>query len=181
VLALGVTGVALAYFYHAPPLKLSYRGLGEVTVALTYGPLICAGTYLVQRHGVPARVWAASVPLGLLVGAFLWINEFPDRRADATAGKRTLVVRLGAERASTAFAGIVAAALLALAALPLAGLPPAVLLGAVGFVPLLAAARRLRSSPDVTARIVAAQGWTLLGFVLVALAMSIGLAVAALG
>jgi 1,4-dihydroxy-2-naphthoate octaprenyltransferase len=180
VLALGVAGVALAYFYHAPPLRLSYRGLGEIAVALTYGPLICAGTYLVQRHTAPPRVWLASLPLGILVGAFLWINEFPDRRADATAGKRTLVVRLGAARASTAYAGIVAAALVALLLLPLAGLPPAVLFGAVGFLPLFAAARRLRASPEVTARVVAAQGWTLLGFVLVALAMSIGLVIAAL-
>jgi len=178
VLAIAAVGVVLAYFYHAPPLKLSYRGLGELAVAVTYGPLICAGTYLVQRHAIPAHVWLVSIPLGLLVGAFLWINELPDRRADAAAGKRTLVVRLGAARASVAYAGIIGAALVALAALPLLGLPPAILLGALGFVPLLAAARRLTASPDETARIVPAQGWTLLGFVLVSVAMSAGIAIA---
>ena len=35
---LGLAGVALAYFYHAASLRLSYRGLGELAVMVTYGP-----------------------------------------------------------------------------------------------------------------------------------------------
>ena len=95
VLWLGVAGLALAFFYHAPPFRLSYRGLGELAVAVSYGPLICAGTYLVQRGRMPTSVVLLSLPLGLLIAAFLWINEFPDYSADAMSGKRTLVVRLG--------------------------------------------------------------------------------------
>jgi 1,4-dihydroxy-2-naphthoate octaprenyltransferase len=41
-----------------------------------------------------------SLPLGLLITAFLLVNEFPDHRADLAAGKRNLVVRLGRRRAS---------------------------------------------------------------------------------
>ncbi len=78
-----------------PPLSLSYRGLGELAVALCYGPLIAAGTYLVQRGTVSPEIVLAGVPLGLLVAGFLWLNEIPDARADEAAGKRTLVVRLG--------------------------------------------------------------------------------------
>jgi 1,4-dihydroxy-2-naphthoate octaprenyltransferase len=181
VLWLGLAGVALAYFYHAPPLALSYHGLGELAVTLVYGPLVCAGTYLVQRQALPAHVWIAAVPLGLMVGAFLWINEFPDRRADEAAGKRTLVVRLGAERAAAAFAGLVAAAYAALVLLPLAGFPLAVWGGLVGLPHGIAAARRLSDSPAVTARIVPAQAWTLLSFVLLSLGASVGLVVTALG
>jgi 1,4-dihydroxy-2-naphthoate octaprenyltransferase len=179
VLGLGVVGVGLAYFYHAPPLKLSYRGLGELAVAVIYGPLVCAGTYLVQRHAVPLAVWAAAVPLGLLVGAFLWINEFPDRRADAAAGKRTLVVRLGALRSAEVFTLIIALAFTSLAALPLLGLTPGLLGGLAGLPLAAAASRRLRAAPEETARIVPAQGWTLLAFVLLSLGMSAGLILAA--
>ncbi len=68
--------------YHAPPFKLSYRGLGELAVALGYGPLIAIGTYLVRRGHVTSEVLFVSPPLGLLIGAFLWINEFPDYAAD---------------------------------------------------------------------------------------------------
>ncbi len=175
VLLVGAAGMALAYFYHAPPLKLSYRGLGEVTVALTYGPLVCAGTYLVQRQAIPARVWLAALPVGLLVGAFLWVNELPDRHADASAGKRTLVVRIGFAGAVRAYLGIVVAAALALLAMPLVGLPPAVLLGAAGLVPAAAAARKLFASDGATARVVPAQGLTLLAFVVTSIGMSLGL------
>lgn len=41
-LGLAAAGVLLAYFYHASPFKLAYRGFGEAAVALTYGPLLCA-------------------------------------------------------------------------------------------------------------------------------------------
>lgn len=118
VLWLGLAGIALAYFYQAPPFKLSYHGLGEAAVALAYGPLVCAGTYLVQRGGVTQDVLLVSLPLGALVAAFLWINEFPDYAADRGAGKRTLVVRLGRRRAARVFAVIVAAAFAFLVLLP---------------------------------------------------------------
>jgi 1,4-dihydroxy-2-naphthoate octaprenyltransferase len=49
--------------------------------------------------------------------------EFPDAAGDAAAGKRTLVVRLGAERAAALYQAVVAAAYLALPLLVAAGLP----------------------------------------------------------
>lgn len=175
VLALGLIGVALAYFYHAPPLRLAYRGFGELAVAISYGPLIAAGTYLVQRHEVSTRVLWASAPLGLAIAAFLWINEFPDARADAAAGKRTLVVRLGLRRASVAFAALIAAAHLLLATLPAWGLPRGVWLGAIGLPHAIAAARRLARLGEVPHEVVPAQAWTLLSFVLMAVGLSAGL------
>ncbi len=175
VLWLGVLGVASAFFYHAPPFKLSYRGLGEISVALCYGPLICCGTYLVQRGQVPAQVVWLSVPLGILIGAFLWINEFPDYRADLAAGKHTLVVSLGRQQASRAFAALVAVAFAGLAFLPLAGLPLTVWLGAVAVLPGIAATRVVLATPETTARLIPAQANTLLAFLLVAAGSGIGL------
>jgi len=171
----GITGVALAYFYHAPPLRLSYRGLGEAAVAIAYGPLICAGTYLVQRGTIPAGVVLAAVPLGILIAAFLWINEFPDYVADALSGKRTLVVRLGRPPAARWFAGLGIAAAVALALLPLAGLPITVWLGGIAFLRYLPAARLLLASPEETARIVPAQAMALQAFLLYAAGASAGL------
>lgn len=178
VLWVGLAGVALAWFYHAPPLRLSYRGLGEAAVAIAYGPLITCGTYLVQRHDVSLEVAMLSLPLGLLIGAFLWINEFPDRRADARAGKRTLVVRLGPQGAARVFGLVVTAAFAILAILPLYGLPLAIWLGAIGLPHGAAAAQRLQDSPETTARIVPAQGWALLSFVLMAIGAGVGLVAA---
>jgi 1,4-dihydroxy-2-naphthoate octaprenyltransferase len=176
VLWLGLAGMACAWFYQAPPLKLSYRGLGELAVAACYGPLIAAGTYLVQRGRVSTEVVLVSIPLGLLIGAFLWINEFPDFQADAIAGKRTLVVQLGLLRASHVFAGVIAAAYAALVALPLFGVSWPVILGLLGLPFGAAAAARLLRDPAATARIIPAQGWTLVSFLLMAAGSAAGLA-----
>ncbi len=174
VLWLGVAGMACAYFYQAPPLSLSYRGLGEAAVAVCYGPLICCGTYLVQRGSVAASIVALSAPLGILIAGFLWINEFPDYRADREAGKRTLVVRLGRRAASAVFVGLVAAAFLLLFAGPLFGLPEGVWLGAIGLIPAAMAARTLSRNFDRTSAIIPAQGQTLLAFLLLAIGSGVG-------
>lgn len=177
LVCLGLAGAALSFFYHAPPLRLSYRGLGEAAVALAYGPLISGGTYLLQRGVLPAKILLLGCPLGLMIGAFLWVNEFPDHDADRATGKRTCVVRLGRPRAAAAFAVIVVAALALLAALPALGFPPAVCLGGVAAWPAARAARRLLAAPESTPDIIAAQEWTLKAFLLLAVGTGMGLLV----
>jgi 1,4-dihydroxy-2-naphthoate octaprenyltransferase len=98
LLAIGIAGLVVSLGYTAPPLRLVYRGLGEVAVALGFGPLMLVGAYVVQSRGELAlEPIAASIPIGLLVALILYVNEIPDRRSDGLAGKRTLPVRLGAE------------------------------------------------------------------------------------
>ncbi len=181
ILWLGLLGVPLAFFYHAPPLKLSYRGLGEAAVALCYGPLIVSGTYFVQRGSLSIPAVLVSIPLGLLIAAFLWINEFPDERADRSAGKRTLVVRLGLAGAARVFTALAAAAFVLLAALPLLPLahplPRGAWAGLLGAPLAAAAAVRLARRPHDVPSIVPAQAWTLIAFLLLAAGSGLGLLV----
>jgi 1,4-dihydroxy-2-naphthoate octaprenyltransferase len=174
VLWLGLAGVALAYFYHAPPLRLSYRGYGELAVALSYGPLIATGTYLVQRGTIAAPIAWASMSLGILIMSFLWICEFPDYLADRPAGKRNLVVRLGRRRASRVYVALVAAGIGSVFLLPLAGLPWTVLLGALSAIPAALAARRLLRHPEETPRLIPAQVLTLAAFLLMSAGLGLG-------
>lgn len=174
VLALGVLGVACAYFYNAPPVRLSYRGLGEIVVGVCYGPLIACGTYLVQRGTIAPSVAVLSIPLGLLIAAFLWVNEIPDRRADEGAGKRTMVVRLGARRATSVFGALLAAAFALLVALPLAGLPLGLALGAIAAVPAFFAVRHLERDVRLPGTLVPAQRLALTTFLLFALGSGAG-------
>lgn len=172
----GLVGVACAYFYHAPPLRLSYRGWGEAAVALCYGPLIACGTYLVQQRRIDGPVIPLSFLLGVLIAAFLWVNEFPDARADAQANKRTLVVRLGKARAARTFAILVLGPFATLVLLAWTELPRGVLLALAGAIPALHAARIILATPDDNRRVAAAQGSTLVAFVLFSLGSAIGLA-----
>lgn len=95
LLAIGVVGFVVSIGYTAPPLKLVYRGLGEIAVAVGFGPLMLLGAYVVQTRGLVSwEPFVASLPIALLVALILYVNEIPDRRGDARAGKRTLPVRL---------------------------------------------------------------------------------------
>ena len=174
VLWLGIVGVGTAYSYNGAPLRLAYRGLGELAVAFCYGPLVCCGMYLVQRGTVTPEVLAASLPLGLLIAGFLWINEFPDYHADQKAGKRNWVVRLGPRTASRVFAVILATAFVLLAELPFVGLPKGFWCAGIALPPAVMAARRLLTDYDKPQRLVPAQAQTLLSFVLFALGGGIG-------
>jgi 1,4-dihydroxy-2-naphthoate octaprenyltransferase len=94
LLVIGVVGILVSLAYTAPPLKLVYRGLGEIAVALGFGPFMLLGAYVVQTGGtVTTQAFVASLPIALLVALILYVNEIPDRRGDARAGKRTLPVR----------------------------------------------------------------------------------------
>ena len=178
VLWLGMIGVGAAYFYNATPLRLAYRGLGELTVAFCYGPLICCGMYLVQQGTVTPQVVVLSLPLGLLIGAFLWINEFPDVHADQKAHKKTLVVRMGPRQASRVFAMILVTAFILLAELTFLGFPRNVLIACIAIPPAYMAARRLWVDYDHAQRLVPAQVNTLLAFVLFAVGGGVGLLIA---
>jgi 1,4-dihydroxy-2-naphthoate octaprenyltransferase len=96
LLTIGLVGLIVSLAYTAPPLKLVYRGLGEIAVAVGFGPLMLLGAYVVQTGGTLS--WepvVVSIPVALLVALILYVNEIPDRRGDAHAGKRTLPVRFG--------------------------------------------------------------------------------------
>jgi 1,4-dihydroxy-2-naphthoate octaprenyltransferase len=94
LLVIGVVGFIVSLGYTAPPLKFVYRGLGELAVAVGFGPLMLLGAYVVQTRGALAwEPFVASIPIALLVALILYVNEIPDRRGDAHAGKRTLPVR----------------------------------------------------------------------------------------
>ena len=94
LLWLGIAGVLISYFYTAPPLRLVHRGLGELAVALGFGPIMVLGAYFVQTGHYAWRPLVLSIPVAIFVMLILYANEIPDRFADAKAGKRTLVVRM---------------------------------------------------------------------------------------
>ena len=104
----------LALGYTVPPLKFSHRGLGEVDVGLTHSVgVIVAGFMFQGGSWHEAFPWLLSVPLFLAVLPAILLSGIPDYEADKAAGKRTLVVKLGPERAVWLAGGLLVAAALA--------------------------------------------------------------------
>lgn len=123
LVAIGAAGLAIGWAYSAPPLKLNSRALGEPCVTAGF-LLIALGADYVQRHAFDAAPLAAALCYALLVTNILYINQFPDRKADEAAGKRHWVVRLGAERARWGYAVMALIAYGVLAAFAASGALP---------------------------------------------------------
>ena len=103
LLWIGVAGIVVGVAYTAPPLKLVYRGLGELAVALGFGPIMLTGAYVVQTGRIAVEPLVLSIVPGILIALILFVNEIPDRRSDAEAGKRTLPVRFAPDVIRTGY------------------------------------------------------------------------------
>jgi 1,4-dihydroxy-2-naphthoate octaprenyltransferase len=157
LLWIGLLGVFFALFHNAPPVKLYYLapGVGELAAGIGCGPLVVLGSHYVQTQRLSLEALWASIPMGLLVAAILYINEFPDEVADRRVGKKTLVVVLGRERAVWGYAVLLSAVYLSLVAGVVARVLPYTMLIALLPLPLAYRAARdaFRHYDDVQALI----------------------------
>ncbi|MBW2999615.1 1,4-dihydroxy-2-naphthoate octaprenyltransferase [Candidatus Woesearchaeota archaeon] len=107
LLLIGVAGLLGGFFYTAPPLKIGYRGVGEIVIALCFGVLPVLGAYYVQAQAFSLTAFLASIPVAVLIGLVLFINEFPDYDADKKVGKKTIVVIMGKENSMKVYFSLV--------------------------------------------------------------------------
>ncbi|MEJ2070599.1 MAG: prenyltransferase, partial [Syntrophobacterales bacterium] len=114
VAVLGLFGLVAAYLYSASPVQLMSKGLGEITIFLAFGPVLSLGAYYAMTSRVSPAGFYLGLPLGFLITAILWINEFPDLEADTAAAKEHLVARLGLRRSRMVYAGLMLAPFLSL-------------------------------------------------------------------
>ena len=103
MLLVGLLCVLFCFLYTT---HLSYMGLGDVLVVLFFGLVPVTITYYVQLHTFTIEVIVASVACGLVIDALLLVNNFRDRDTDRTAGKNTLVVRIGEKASLGCYLGV---------------------------------------------------------------------------
>ena len=94
-ICLVVLGNLLGWFYSAPPLRLAYRGLGELSMMFSVGLLIPGLGYLVSRGPMNQDGLLFIAPLMLYGLAFILTVEIPDMEADRLGNKKTWVARKG--------------------------------------------------------------------------------------
>lgn len=153
---IGLAGLFIGWAYSAPPFKLMSRGLGEPAVACGW-LLVVAGADFVQRGSFSATPLIAGLGYALHVANILFINQFPDYRADAAAGKRNWVVRLGPQRARWGYLIVMGVAYGWLIAAVTAGwLPWAALIALGAAVPAAKATRELLAHAREPAKLLTA-------------------------
>ena len=125
VLWLGLIGFVSGFFYTAPPFRFASRkGLGELLIGLNFGPLMVAGSALVQTGQILPEALLAGIPIGLLVAAIVYMNEFPDHDGDKATGKDTLIVVFGLEQARLGYVFLVVGAFVSIIVMALNGTLP---------------------------------------------------------
>jgi 1,4-dihydroxy-2-naphthoate octaprenyltransferase len=96
---LALFALALAWEYSAPPLRLTSRGLGEAVVASMLCVILPWMGFLLQQGVMSVTIGLAALPLYGTQYARMMVMNIPDADGDEAGGKRTLVVRLGVQRA----------------------------------------------------------------------------------
>jgi len=111
----------------------SRMGLGDLLVLVFFGIVPVCVTYYLQLHTVTWQVFLASLACGLVIDALLIVNNFRDRDNDREAGKKTIIVRLGARAGLQLYLGVGLGAVILGAAFWMNGHPLATLLPLIYF------------------------------------------------
>ena len=96
----------LGFFYSGPPLKLAYRGVGELIIGLIFGPLLMIGVYYSCCGRVDLNIVFISIPVGLLVLNILFTHSFIDRKGDEVSNKMTFARLLKTDGLCLAFSAL---------------------------------------------------------------------------
>jgi 1,4-dihydroxy-2-naphthoate polyprenyltransferase len=99
LLLVGAASILAGVLYTGGPRPYGYEGLGELFVFAFFGIVAVTGSYFVQAKTLTWEAFVLAVPVGLLAAAILMVNNIRDLDTDRRAGKRTLAVRLGRQRA----------------------------------------------------------------------------------
>ena len=105
LLVVGAASILAGVLYTGGPRPYGYEGLGELFVFVFFGVVAVVGSYFVQTEELRWEAFALAVPVGLLASAILVVNNVRDIDTDRRAGKRTLAVKLGRDRARHAVHG----------------------------------------------------------------------------
>ena len=97
MIAVGVACVLFCFLYTT---TLSYVALGDVLVLVFFGLVPVTLTYYLSMpegaQSITTECWVAAFACGLVIDTLLVVNNYRDIDNDRKAGKRTLIVLIGA-------------------------------------------------------------------------------------
>ncbi len=98
---LGIGAIIAAIKYTVGIKAYGYMGLGDLFVFLFFGLVAVLGSYFLYALKINWYVLLPAASIGLLSAGVLNLNNMRDRESDTTAGKNTLVVKLGQKNAKS--------------------------------------------------------------------------------
>jgi 1,4-dihydroxy-2-naphthoate octaprenyltransferase len=83
-----IAGGFLGYFYTANPIKLSYRGLGEIATMMGVGTFMTGMGYFIAQGQLNTNFFLFAIPLTIYGLFFIITVELPDKECDSLANKK---------------------------------------------------------------------------------------------
>jgi len=97
MLYIGV-GSFFSWFYSAPPIRLCYRGVGELPHFIA-GLMNAGWGYMLLVGTIDGILIIFAIPLSLHLLCVILLFEIPDREADIHGGKENFIVKFGRKKA----------------------------------------------------------------------------------
>ena len=93
-----LAGFVIGVSYSGGPLKLGFRGLGELVIFLMFGPLLMTGVYYAITGTLDWKIIWISSAVGLLVTNIVYSHSVLDSIPDKKMGKKTMAHLMGSKK-----------------------------------------------------------------------------------
>lgn len=100
------TGIVIGVSYSGRPLKLGFRGLGEMVIFIMFGPLLMTGVHYAITGTLGWKIICLSVAVGLLVTNIVYSHSVLDAVPDRKMGKKTMAHLMGSGKGQIAFSAM---------------------------------------------------------------------------
>ena len=107
ILGWAAAALILGASYSGGPLKLGFRGLGELVIFLMFGPLMMSGIYYAITGTLDWKITWLSVAVGLLVTNIVYSHSVLDAIPDAKMGKKTMAHLMGGPKGQIFLSGLI--------------------------------------------------------------------------
>lgn len=96
-------GLLIGVSYSGWPLKLGFRGLGELVIFLMFGPLMMTGVYYAVTGTMDWKITWLSIAVGFLVTNIVYSHSVLDAIPDKKMGKKTMAHLMGSAKGQIFF------------------------------------------------------------------------------
>ena len=178
LLPLVVYGTVAIVLY--TPIISRIHGLSEIVAGSGFG-VMGLGTYVTQTGNVDLVSLTVFLPITILVGLLLFLNEFPDVEADRIGGRKHLVILLGKRCAAVLYIIATAVTYISIVCSVVFGLAPVSILVSLLSLPIAYKACRLvMKECENTSKLVPALGLNVIMILSTILLLGAGFLIAAL-
>ena len=105
-LAWMAAAIVVGLSYSGGPLKLGFRGFGELVIFIMFGPLLMTGVYWAITGSLDFKIVWLSTAVGFLVTNIVYSHSVLDAVPDKKMGKKTMAHLMGSAKGQIAFSAM---------------------------------------------------------------------------